>query len=49
MKNEIVNDIIMSTKAAIMRSCDFEQAGTLCCFNHKTKKAKYRLNAVLTE
>lgn len=39
----------MSTKAEMMRSCDFETVGCLVCVNHTNKKAKYRLNADLTE
>ncbi len=49
MKNDIVNNIIMNSKAEMMRSCDFEAFGGLNCINHNNKKAKYRLNAVLTE
>lgn len=39
----------MKTKAEMMRSCDFDTLGSLICVNHANKKAKYRLNAVLTD
>ncbi len=39
----------MTSKAEMMRSCDFDSNVGLNCINHNNKKAKYRLNAVLTK
>lgn len=41
--------MIIKTKAQIMRSCDFDTTSSLVCVNHINKKAKYRLNAALTD
>ena len=49
MKNEIVKNIIMSSKAEMMRSCDFDCLSYLRCVSHPNKQAKYRLNNFLAE
>lgn len=49
MKNEIVDNIIRSSKAEMMRSCEVESFGGIKCIHHPTKKAKYRLNAAVAE
>jgi hypothetical protein len=49
MKNEIVKNIIMSSKAEMMKSCDFDSTNNIKCFSHPNKRAKYRLNNFLAE
>jgi hypothetical protein len=49
MKDEIVNNIILNSKAEMMRSWDGNNYGGITCVNHINRKAKYILKSALSD